>query len=213
MKDIVHFISDIRTTGAIMPSSRFLVDAAVTQLRESMRRNPSKTLRILELGPGTGVFTKALVDSLRPADSLDVVELNDSFFRMVHDRFHGGQVSVHHMNVLDFDQCIPYDFIYSSIPYRALPMSLSTAIWNKKKELATADGIIIYYRYVSPAPLQPSLERDMLKRYLHRTEIIWRNMPPAHLFTLQLGERSGNGSAKTNRVFNLIQRFAPSTSG
>lgn len=213
MKDFVHFISDIRTTGAIMPSSRYLVDAAVNQLRDHMRCHPSKPLRILELGPGTGVFTRALVDALRPTDSLDVVELNDSFFRMVHDRFHGENVSVHHMNVLDFEQCRPFDFIYSSIPYRALPASLSGAIWKKKKDLATLDGTIIYYRYVSPAPLQPSLERDMLKRYLLRTEIIWRNMPPAQLFTLQLGETSGKGSAKTNRVFDLIHRFAPSTSG
>jgi phospholipid N-methyltransferase len=213
MKDIVHFISDIRTTGAIMPSSRFLVDAAVDQLREHMRRHPSSSVRILELGPGTGVFTKALVSALRPADTLDVVELNDSFYRMVHDRFHGGQVSVHHMNVLDFEQPQPYDFIYSSIPYRALPSALSAAIWKKKQQLAKCDGTIIYYRYVSPALLQPSLERDMLTRHLHHSEIIWRNMPPAQLFTLQLGETSGNGSAKTNRVFDLIQRFAPSTSG
>jgi phospholipid N-methyltransferase len=213
MKDIVHFISDIRTTGAIMPSSRFLVDAAVDQLRAHLRRHPAKPVRILELGPGTGVFTKALVEALRPADHLDVVELNDSFYRMVHERFHGGQVSVHHMNVLDFEQSEPYDFIYSSIPYRALPSALSTAIWRKKKELAKFDGTIIYYRYVSPTPLQPSLERDMLTRHLHHSEIIWRNMPPAQLFTLQLGETSGTGSAKTNRVFDLIQRFAPSTSG
>jgi phospholipid N-methyltransferase len=66
MKDIVHFISDIRTTGAIMPSSRFLVDAAVDQLREHMRRNPSSSVRILDLGPGTGVFTKALVSAQKP---------------------------------------------------------------------------------------------------------------------------------------------------
>jgi len=213
MRDFVHFISAIRTTGAILPSSRYLVDAAVAQLRTHLRRHPSKPVRILELGPGTGVFTEALVDALRPTDTLDVVELNDSFYRMVHERFHGGQVTVHHMNVLDFNQIEPYDFIYSSIPYRALPSALSTAIWRKKKELVKSDGTIIYYRYVSPAPLQPSLERDMLTRHLHHSEIIWRNMPPAQLFTLQLGETSGTGSAKTSRVFDLIQRFAPSTSG
>ncbi len=213
MKDILHFITDIRNTGAIMPSSRFLVDAAVNQLKDHLRRNPSKPVRILELGPGTGVFTRALVNSLRPADILDVVELNSSFYKMVHDRFHGGSVSVYHMSVLDFQAPEPYDFIYSSIPYRALPSSISTAIWKKKQRLAKFDGTIIYYRYVSPAPLKPSLERDMLRRYLSRTEIIWRNMPPAQLFTLQMDETTRSGSEKTNRVLDLIQRFAPSTSG
>ena len=52
MKDFVHFISDIRTTGAIMPSSRFLVDAAVDQLREHM---PPAQLFTLQLGDTSGI--------------------------------------------------------------------------------------------------------------------------------------------------------------
>lgn len=213
MRDIVHFLSDFKTSGAITASSQYLVDAAVDQLKAHIRSHPTKPVRILELGPGTGVFTKALIKAMRHVDRLDVVEINESFYKMVHGRYHGGAVSVYHMNILDFGATEEYDFIFSSIPYRSLPAQVTSAIWEKKQQLAKCDGTIIYYKYVSPAPIFNSVERAIVRRHLHSTKIVWRNMPPAQLYTLQMDCDNGNGSEKTNRVLDLIQRFAPSTSG
>jgi phosphatidylethanolamine/phosphatidyl-N-methylethanolamine N-methyltransferase len=182
-------------------------------LKEHIRLHPSRAVRILELGPGTGVFTKALIKAMRHVDQLDVVELNESFYKMVHGLYHGGSVNVYHMNILDFGATEEYDFIFSSIPYRSLPGYVTSAIWKKKHDLAKCDGTIIYYKYVSPAPIFNTVERTLVNRHLKNTKIVWRNMPPAQLYTLQMDCDNGNGSAKTNRVLDLIHRFAPSTSG
>src|SRR5437667_11461757 len=66
-----------RDTGALLPSSRFLAQALVSELRK--RRGPG---RILEVGPGTGSVTAQILRHLMPGDQLDVVELNKHFIEL-----------------------------------------------------------------------------------------------------------------------------------
>src|SRR5437764_12747057 len=63
-----------RTTGALMPSSRFLARALAAPLGHA--RPPG---RILEVGPGTGSVTREILRRLIPGDQLDAVELNSRF--------------------------------------------------------------------------------------------------------------------------------------
>src|SRR5438270_2901754 len=71
-----------RNTGALLPSSRFLARALVTELRKP--RDPS---RILEVGPGTGSVTREILRHLRPDDRLDAVEVNGRFLSLLERRF------------------------------------------------------------------------------------------------------------------------------
>src|SRR5438046_6464322 len=71
-----------RNTGSLLPSSRFLAKALVTELRQP--RGPG---RILEVGPGTGSVTKQILRHLLPGDRLDAVEINDTFLELLQARF------------------------------------------------------------------------------------------------------------------------------
>jgi phospholipid N-methyltransferase len=186
VRTIVHFLRELRNTGAVAPSSRHLVQAAVSQLQAHLHRHPRKPVRILELGPGTGVFTEEIVGAMRQQDCLDVVELSERFFKIVHARFHGGNVRVVHADFLEYETPGDYDFIFSSIPYEALPEEVGTAIWRKKRSLVREDGHIIYYKYVNPTPFRGGYERELVRRHLVGRRIIWRNVPPARLFTLRM---------------------------
>src|SRR5215210_7643620 len=64
----------VRNTGALLPSSRFLARALVSELRRP--RGPS---RILEVGPGTGSVTREILRYFRSGDRLDAVEVNGRF--------------------------------------------------------------------------------------------------------------------------------------
>src|SRR5437764_7592893 len=72
---------NFRTTGAVLPSSPFLAKALVAPLAGS--RPPAY---ILEVGPGTGAVTKAIVRRMRPGDRLDAVELNPQFAERLRQR-------------------------------------------------------------------------------------------------------------------------------
>src|SRR5437588_12929510 len=63
-----------RSTGAILPSSRFLARALVSEIAK-----PREPGRILEVGPGTGSVTRQILRRMRPDDLLDAVEINANF--------------------------------------------------------------------------------------------------------------------------------------
>ncbi|HEX5272344.1 MAG TPA: SAM-dependent methyltransferase, partial [Gemmataceae bacterium] len=71
-----------RSTGAVLPSTRFLARALVSELRKA--REPG---RILEVGPGTGSVTKEILRHLKAADRLDLVEINPRFLTLLQERF------------------------------------------------------------------------------------------------------------------------------
>src|SRR5215472_6456774 len=69
------------TTGAILPSSRFLARALVRPLR-----SPRSACRILEVGPGTGSVTCEIARRLLAGDRLDAVEINAHFVDLLERR-------------------------------------------------------------------------------------------------------------------------------
>ena len=71
-----EFWSNYHTTGAILPSGPWLAAALARYVGKGDRPQ-----RILEVGPGTGAVTRRIARAMRPADRLDLVELNGSFVR------------------------------------------------------------------------------------------------------------------------------------
>src|SRR5213593_3664909 len=117
-----HFFS----TGAVLPSSRFLAKALVAELRQP--RPPS---RILEVGPGTGSVTKMILRQLLPSDRLDAVEINARFAALLQRRFetewefhqHLDQVEIIQAAVEDLLGDGVYDFIVSGLPFNNFPVA------------------------------------------------------------------------------------------
>src|ERR1700677_5031446 len=76
-----EFRRHFRTTGAVLPSSRFLARALTHPLRQ-----PRSPARILEVGPGTGSVTRAIARRMGRGDRLDAVEINDHFVALLRER-------------------------------------------------------------------------------------------------------------------------------
>lgn len=65
---------DLKNTGAMWPSGPQLAKVMTRSLR--LADGPK---RLLEVGPGTGAFTKAALKELRPGDEFVIVELSVAF--------------------------------------------------------------------------------------------------------------------------------------
>ncbi|HET9784113.1 MAG TPA: hypothetical protein VFP94_04030, partial [Terriglobales bacterium] len=63
-----QFRHHFQATGAIAPSGAFLARAMTAPIARACHSVRSR-LRVLEVGPGTGVFTRAILQQLRPGDS------------------------------------------------------------------------------------------------------------------------------------------------
>jgi len=70
---VKHFFKNTRQTGAIIPSGKDLTLAMVEPIEFS------KTKNITEIGAGTGVFTKKILEKMSKDCTLTVIEINKEF--------------------------------------------------------------------------------------------------------------------------------------
>ncbi|HLJ92852.1 MAG TPA: methyltransferase [Gemmataceae bacterium] len=196
-----------RDTGALLPSSRFLARALVSELRKW--RAPS---RILEVGPGTGSVTAQILRHLLPGDRLDLVELNPHFIEMLRWRFeeerrfwrHRDQVKLIHAAIENLKGEATYDFIISGLPLNNFPVAQVREIYRVYDRLLKPGGTLTYYEYVFirqlKTPFADRRERRRLYRvgrvvgeyirtYQVRRQRVFMNMPPAVVRHLRLKPR------------------------
>jgi phosphatidylethanolamine/phosphatidyl-N-methylethanolamine N-methyltransferase len=199
-----EFRRHFRTTGAVLPSSRFLARALTTQLRQ-----PRSAARILEVGPGTGSVTRAIARRMGEGDRLDAIEINDHFVEMLRDRLVTDkafqhcqdQIEVIHGALEDLVGDSVYDFIVSGLPLNNFPVAQVREIFATYVRLLKPGGTLSYFEYPLVRqlkwPLVDRLERRRLFRvgrvmrgYIQefqiRREQIFINVPPATVRHLQI---------------------------
>lgn len=186
-----------RTTGAVMPSSRFLAKALTTALE-----GPRKPAHILEVGPGTGAVTKKIAQQLQTDDRLDCVELNEQFADRVRSLIqtnavfdsHRDHIQVIHAGVEELPGDGVYDFIISGLPFNSFPGVVVSRIFESFSRLLKPGGVLSYFEYEFIRQLQtPFVNKDerirlhhvgkvvnkYIKAYQTRRERVFMNVPPA----------------------------------
>src|SRR3712207_4348155 len=118
------FLRDWRTIGSVTPSSRFLVNAMLDKVDFGRAR------RVVEFGPGTGVFTVEALRRLQPDGHLLALDTEAHFIDALRERLPdprmvavpGSAASVErHIAALGWPAA---DAIISGIPYTAMPPEL-----------------------------------------------------------------------------------------
>src|SRR6266699_1605829 len=191
------FRRNFYTTGAILPSSRFLARAMASDLKGS--RRPA---RILEVGPGTGAVTREIVRHLQDGDRFDAVEINATFVAHLRKRFHQeplfrkrlDQIELIEGPVEELLGTGVYDFIISGLPLNNFAVSQVRTIFRTFNRLLKPGGTLSYYEYAFVRQLKTPFvgreeRRRLLKvgrvvdRYIRNYEIgrkrILINVPPA----------------------------------
>lgn len=192
-----QFGRSFSTTGAIAPSSRFLARALVQPL--TTRSNP---LRVLEIGPGTGAVTQAIIRALPPGSGFDLVEVNPAFARVLRTRFaterafqHVAEFThIHEIPIQDFTSDAPYDAIISGLPLNNFSPELVQTIFDTCFRLLAPEGTLSYFEYMLVRPLRKRLALranrrrlraidEIIRPYLsarrYRSDWVFVNLPPA----------------------------------
>lgn len=79
LSDSVKFLKNIRTSGTIAPSSKFLIERLLSPIDFNAARC------IVELGPGNGCVTRALLERMHTDSVLVCIEVNTDFIYELED--------------------------------------------------------------------------------------------------------------------------------
>ena len=119
-----RFLRSPRTVGAFWPSSSALAKAMVAR---PSGLNTSET--IVELGPGTGAFTGAIVERLGPSARFLAVDIEPAFVESIRRRWPEVEcvcASAEHLEQLSPMRDIgPVDHIVSGLPFASLPVDMT----------------------------------------------------------------------------------------
>lgn len=167
-----------RAIGAISPSSPALAEAMAARVDFSL---PG---RVLELGPGTGAVTKALIRRGLGPERVLAVEADATFARMLRARFPG--LDVVEGDATDASRIAdkgPFNAIISSLPLLNFPQHERIALVSALLRLVPPGVPFVQYSYgVSPPiPRGGDLRVTLAAK-------VWRNLPPARVWVFQARE-------------------------
>lgn len=139
-------IRDIKTSGTIFPSSRFLTRRIVNTI------NFSKVKVIVEFGPGNGIITKEILNRIPKGATLIAFEINDKFFQSLekikHSQLIIEKASAENVEAIlkkhGFDKA---DCIISSLPLTNIPTEISDRILDNAYKAMKKDTLFVQYQY------------------------------------------------------------------
>lgn len=164
-------------TSAIVPSSAFLARAMVAGLGPDIGR-------VVEFGPGTGVFTRAILKAgVRPAD-LVLFEMNPDFAAHLRKTFPG--VTVHVAGAQDVaNHCeTGVGAVISGLPLLSMPTDIRRAIVGGAFNVLCRGGAMVQFTYGPKPPLDPG-SFDALGLTHDRKAKVWFNIPPATVYAFR----------------------------
>jgi phospholipid N-methyltransferase len=220
-----QFRETYHSTGAVMPSGHALSFALCHFVRNGEYFPATKVAspsprRILEVGPGTGAVTARILQDVRPADQLVLVERNEQFVQWLRKRLDespdfqraGNRITLLHAAVEDLPEEEPFDLIISGLPLNNFAVEVVTQIFGKLRRLLAHDGTLSFFEYVavrraksfvSPPADRTRLHgisrlfRDVLAGNEIRRDLVIANMPPAWVHHVRFKAESTEPGAES----------------
>ncbi|HTU23946.1 MAG TPA: methyltransferase domain-containing protein [Pirellulales bacterium] len=203
-----EFRQQYHTTGAIAPSGRALA-AALSRFVAEQSLQQTSGRQILEVGPGTGAVTRALVERLSPHDRLDLVELNERFVVHLRDRFQRepafrsveSRSRILHQPLETLPAEGHYDLIVSGLPLNNFSVAAVEEILSAFRRLLRPGGTLSFFEYIAirraRSLVSGRAERQRLQGISRALcglfaegriacDWVWPNLPPAWVHHVRL---------------------------
>ncbi len=188
-----RFLKAPRSIGAIAPSSPALAEAMVAALRLGGAD------RIVELGPGTGALTSALVARLHPGARVLAIDREPMFVERLRARWPQVEcvcASAVALPALAAERgLLPIDHILSGLPFASLPAPVTARILEGIEETLRSDGTFTTFQYVHAYRMRQAavFRRELSARLGSEPErtLVLRNLPPAYVLTWRRVRRAG----------------------
>jgi phospholipid N-methyltransferase len=194
------WLSDPLRVGAVSPSSPALADAITAEITPACAP-------VIELGPGTGVFTRSLIRRGIPEERLVLIERGPLFARRLQRSFPRARVL--HMDALRLRDVDPFDSeragaVVSGLPLLLMPPRSLLALLEGAFERLRPEAAFYQFTY----GLEPPVPRRVLDRLgleIERAGGTFANVPPAAVYRIRRrrARSSARGIASVNAAHSV----------
>jgi phosphatidylethanolamine/phosphatidyl-N-methylethanolamine N-methyltransferase len=164
------------STGAVMPSSRVLARAMARYV------DPLSSGPVIELGPGTGPVTEALVRQGVDPARLILVEFDPDFCRLLRTRYPAATVvqgdAYRLRRVLETYVDVPAAAIVSGLPLVTKPLRTRLRLISDAMSLLAQGAPFVQFTYA----MLPPIPKELSGVRAEASELIWMNLPPARVW-------------------------------
>ncbi|GLS31970.1 phosphatidylethanolamine N-methyltransferase /phosphatidyl-N-methylethanolamine N-methyltransferase [Mesorhizobium albiziae] len=170
------WIDKPKAVGSIVPTS------SVTARRMASVIDPNSGLPVLEVGPGTGVITRAILARGIKPENLHAVEYSEDFVR--HLRKHYPGVDVIQGDAFDLDKTLGdkrdmiFDSVVSGVPLLNFPVTQRIAYLEGLLKRIPAGRPVVQLTYGPLSPIPAGRGNYTVKHF----DFVIRNIPPTQLW-------------------------------
>lgn len=168
------FLAHPRRMGAVLPTSGRTVRSMLALAEVSEARC------VVELGAGTGVYTRELLDRMRPDARLVAFEVDPSLAKVLSERFRDPRLQVATDSAASLETYLNgdrADVIVSGLPFSSLAADQRRAILEGARRNLEPAGVLLVLQY------SPFIRGELDRLF---ASVRWRlsplNVPPAFLF-------------------------------
>jgi phosphatidylethanolamine/phosphatidyl-N-methylethanolamine N-methyltransferase len=176
MQFIRSWIEKPLSTGAVVPSSKALARTMARYV------DPASSGPVIELGPGTGPVTEALVQHGVDPARLILVEFNPDFCRLLRSRYPAATVvqgdAYRLRRLLDTYVKEPVAAIVSGLPLVTKPVRTRLRLISDAMALLAPGAPFVQFTYAMVTPIPKALSGIKAQA----SELIWMNVPPARVW-------------------------------
>lgn len=180
-----RFLRHPRQVGALAPSSRTLARAMV----DTIAFTPN--CRIVELGPGTGAFTREVMARMPGGAAFLAIDIDETFCRDLRRRW--STLDCECGSATDLPAMLKargwpsVDHIISGLPFASLPAGLSLSILDAVQASLRPGGTFTTFQYLHAYPTPPAraFRQSMDTRFgpMAARRTVLPNVPPAFVLT------------------------------
>lgn len=172
-----EFLKERKTVGAVSPSSKFLMRKMIAPI------DFEKANVIVELGPGNGVFTRGLLEKMKPDAKLISFELSRNFYEHINLNVRDKKLTLINDSADKLEKYLALegihnvDYVVSSLPLAVIPTEVKEKVLNSCVKVLGEEGKYIQFQYSLNAKklLQTKFKDVSLK-------FVPVNIPPAFVY-------------------------------
>lgn len=176
MPILTEFLRHPLLTGAVAASS----PALTRMMTDGIGLEQART--VVELGPGTGVFTEAIRRRVAPGTRIVAIEINACLARRLAERH---PVEVIHGSAADLGTLVhdPVDVVVSGLPWTVMAEPVRHRILDAVTAALQPSGVFTTFAYAHASWTPPGrgFAAELRQRFgtTGTSSVVWRNLPPA----------------------------------